>query len=194
MRFRRAFRSRTSERRVRSRAPPSRWRCRPHWTYPAALPTRYCSVGTAEYAAPNGWLRHANSIRLFSRAHARLKARRAVNGLPPARSGPTLNPHFWHFGGRKGAVFTPTKTPTFGYFGAWAGKFAPHRDQPTEGKRGAEIFHPFPCENGKNFSLQLIFQQIAWVGASALVENRTLRAIFAIFSTFCPILGRFLAV
>ena len=104
--------------------------------------------------------------------------------LPPARSGPTLNPHFWHSGGRKGADFTPTLTPTFGFFGARASKCGAHRDEPAKCKRGAKIFGPSRGENGKNFSLQPIFQQIAWVGASAPVENRALRAIFAIFPRF----------
>ena len=117
-------------------------------------------------------------------ARVRSAPRVATSCSPRREVGPLLTPTFSILEVEKGAAFTPTKTPTFGYFGARAGKRGAHPDQPTEGKRGAGIFHPFPGENGKNFSLQLIFQQIAWVGVSAPVENRALRAIFAIFLRF----------
>ena len=98
--------------------------------------------------------------------------------------GPLLTPTFGILEVGKGADFTPTFTPTFGFLGAWASKCGAHPDEPTKCKRGAKIFDPSRGENGKNFSLQLIFQQIAWVGVSAPVENRALRAVFAIFLGF----------
>ncbi len=84
-----------------------------------------------------------------------------------------LNPHFWHSGGRKGADFTPTLTPTFGFFGARANKCGAHPDEPAKckrGKRGAKIFDPARGENDEDFSLLLIFPQLAWVGVSALLK------------------------
>ena len=78
---------------------------------------------------------------------------------------PHFNPHFWLFRGPGQQLWGP-----------------PGRTHKC--KRGAKIFDPSRGENGKNFSLQLIFQQIAWVGVSAPVENRALRAVFAIFLGF----------
>ena len=95
--------------------------------------------------------------------------------------GPLLTPTFSILEVGKGQFLPPLKPPLLAILGHGPASVGRTPDQPTEGKRGAGIPHPFPGENGKNFPLQPIFQHIAWVGVSAPVENRALRAIFAFF-------------
>ena len=109
---------------------------------------------------------------------------RAPGNCPRREVGPLLTPTFSILEVEKGQFLPPLKPPLLAILGHGPASVGRAPDQPTAGKRGAGIPHPFPGENGENFSLQPIFQKIAWVGVSAPVENRALRAIFAFFLRF----------